>query len=53
MTNDEVRTLADQVLQETLGPFGFQRSQVSSGLDHDGEPAERWTGTDHELDEPY
>src|SRR4051794_6308020 len=39
MTEDEVRTLTDQALRDTLGRFGFERSQVSSDPDHDGEPA--------------
>jgi len=39
MTDEEVRALADEVLCDTLGPLGFEKAQVVSGLDHDGEPA--------------
>ena len=39
MTTEEVRVLADQVLNETLGSSGFARSTVEAGVDHDGDKA--------------
>lgn len=39
MTDEEVRSIADGVLHETLGPFGYTKVLVRSGFDHDGDPA--------------
>lgn len=39
MTDDEVRSVADIILRDKLGQFGFDASQVTSGRDHDGDPA--------------
>lgn len=39
LTDDEVRSLADDVLGRSLGPRGFIEAEVRSGVDHDGEPA--------------
>ena len=39
MTEDEIRTLADDVLRRTLGEFGYEAVEVSSALDHDEAPA--------------
>ena len=39
MTDEDIRRLADEVLRRTLGPYGFTRSEVASGFDHDGDPS--------------
>jgi hypothetical protein len=39
MTEDEIRGLADRVLSQTLGAYGYESVEVSSALDHDEAPA--------------
>jgi hypothetical protein len=39
MTEDEIRSLADHVLRQTLGAYGYESVDVSSALDHDEAPA--------------
>ena len=39
MTDEEVRAVADRVLRQTLGSFGYTKVLVRSGYDHDGDPA--------------
>lgn len=39
MTEDEIRSLADDVLRASFGRFGFDHAEVRADLDHDGEPA--------------
>ena len=37
MTDDEVRTVANEVLAGILGPSGFDHAEVRSAPDHDGD----------------
>jgi hypothetical protein len=39
MTEDEIRSLADRVLRETLGAYGYESVEVISAPDHDEAPA--------------
>ncbi|HLH11744.1 MAG TPA: hypothetical protein VKV77_07700 [Methylovirgula sp.] len=39
LTEPEVQAVAQRILREKLGPFGFSEARVNAGLDHDGEPA--------------
>jgi hypothetical protein len=38
MTDEEIQQLVTPILQERLGKYGFERAEVKSGLDHDGDP---------------
>jgi hypothetical protein len=39
MNDAEIQAIADHVLQDRLGRFGYQRAEVRSGLDYSNEPA--------------
>lgn len=39
MNNAEIRDVAERVLHAELGKFGFERAEVHSGVDQDGDPA--------------
>ena len=39
MTEQNLSKVVEPILQKWLRPYGFDRADVSSGLDHDGEPA--------------
>jgi hypothetical protein len=39
LANQAVKSIADEVLRATLGPSGFERSDVREDVDSDGEPA--------------
>lgn len=39
MNEAEAQAIAQRVLQQKLGPFGFVEAVVHAGLDHDEEPA--------------
>jgi hypothetical protein len=39
MNNEQVATVADEILRPRLGPLGLDRIEVASGEDHDGDPA--------------
>lgn len=39
MSEEEVRSVADEVSGNVLGPYGFKQALVRSGHDHDGDPA--------------
>jgi hypothetical protein len=38
MTDDDVNRLLEPVLRDVIGPDAFDRSEVESGHDHDGDP---------------
>lgn len=39
MTKDQIRTIAEEVLRPTLGPFGFDHAEIRLDDDHDGDPS--------------
>lgn len=39
LTNAQIADVADEILRATLGPLGFERSDVEDDVDHDGESA--------------
>jgi hypothetical protein len=39
MNIDEVKTIANEILRPRLGPFGFERLEVETHKDHDGDDA--------------
>jgi len=39
MTEEKLRKVADGVLSGVLGVHGFERFEISSGYDHDGDPS--------------
>lgn len=39
LTEAEAQVIAQNVLTDRLGPFGFDEAVVHAGLNHDGEPA--------------
>jgi hypothetical protein len=39
LTEAEVQTVAEKILRDKLGSFGFQAAEVHAGFDHDGESA--------------
>jgi hypothetical protein len=39
MVESEIKSIADRVLQATLGPSGFEWADVREDFDPDGEPA--------------